>query len=50
MSETDIEAFRRGWTYYFSYCETGFLAGILGDHMVTVRRRSGVEERQGVPL
>ena len=50
MSEVDIEAFRRRWIYYFSYCEAGFRAAILGDHVVTARRRPCIEETEGVPL
>jgi cyclopropane-fatty-acyl-phospholipid synthase len=48
--EKDLEAFRRRWVWYFSYCEAGFREGILGDSVVVARRRPSEEERAGVPL
>ncbi|KAN0101526.1 cyclopropane-fatty-acyl-phospholipid synthase [Hyaloscypha variabilis] len=37
-TEDDIEAFRRRWIYYFTYCEAGFRTRILGDYVVTAVR------------
>jgi hypothetical protein len=36
--------------YYFSYCEAGFSAGVLGDHVVVARRRPNASEGEGVPF
>jgi hypothetical protein len=36
--------------YYFSYCEAGFRAGVLGDHLVVARRRPNAAEGEGVPF
>ena len=36
--------------YYFSYCEAGFRAGVLGDHVVVARRRPNASEGEGVPF
>lgn len=36
--------------YYFSYCEAGFRAGVLGDHVVVARRRPNFSEGEGVPF
>ncbi|PQE16424.1 cyclopropane-fatty-acyl-phospholipid synthase protein [Rutstroemia sp. NJR-2017a BVV2] len=50
MSPLDLEAFRRRWIHYFSYCEAGFRAGILGDHVITARRPQVLTEGGIVPL
>ncbi|KAF2186649.1 cyclopropane-fatty-acyl-phospholipid synthase [Zopfia rhizophila CBS 207.26] len=50
LSETDLEAFRRRWKYYFLYCEAGFRAGILGDHVISAVRRPMPELPPEVPL
>ncbi|KAB5540459.1 Mycolic acid cyclopropane synthetase-domain-containing protein [Coniochaeta sp. 2T2.1] len=39
-TETNIEAFRRRWLYYFMYVESGFRTGILGVHVVSAVRSS----------
>lgn len=36
--EEEIEVFRRKWVYYFCYCEIGFSARVLGDHIVSFTR------------
>ncbi|KAA8573408.1 hypothetical protein EYC84_004994 [Monilinia fructicola] len=50
ISTLDLEAFRRRWIYYFSYCEAGFRAGILGDHVITARRPQVLSPSGVVPL
>jgi cyclopropane-fatty-acyl-phospholipid synthase len=35
------ERFYRTWIYYFSYCEAGFAAGLLGDHQIVLKRTEG---------
>ncbi|KFY91632.1 hypothetical protein V500_04562 [Pseudogymnoascus sp. VKM F-4518 (FW-2643)] len=42
ISDTEIEAFRRKWLYYFAYCQAGFDAQVL--RSVTIRLR-----REGTP-
>lgn len=37
-TDGEIEAFRRKWTYYFTYCEAGFRTMMLGDHVVSAVR------------
>ncbi|KAL6303901.1 S-adenosyl-L-methionine-dependent methyltransferase [Sparassis latifolia] len=44
----EIEVFRRKWLYYFCYCEVGFTARILGDHIITFTREGNVEYRYQV--
>ncbi|KAF2263054.1 cyclopropane-fatty-acyl-phospholipid synthase [Lojkania enalia] len=50
LKETELEAFRRRWEYYFKYCEVGFRAGVLGDHVVSAVRRPMPEFPNDVPL
>ncbi|ESZ90408.1 hypothetical protein SBOR_9196 [Sclerotinia borealis F-4128] len=50
MTALDLEAFRRRWIYYFSYCEAGFQAGILGDHVIMARRPQVLSPSGVVPL
>ncbi|KAI9036614.1 amine oxidase [Aspergillus affinis] len=40
--EAEMEAFRRRWIYYFSYCQAGFHEGILGDVILAASRRPRV--------
>ncbi|KAL4893083.1 Mycolic acid cyclopropane synthase [Aspergillus ambiguus] len=35
----EMEALKRRWIYYFSYCQAGFYEGILGDVMLVASRR-----------
>jgi cyclopropane-fatty-acyl-phospholipid synthase len=35
------DRFVRTWKYYFSYCEAGFAAGLLGDHQIVLKRTEG---------
>jgi cyclopropane-fatty-acyl-phospholipid synthase len=37
-TEGEIEAFRRKWVYYFTYCEAGFRTRMLGDHIISAVR------------
>ncbi|PHH85699.1 hypothetical protein CDD83_58 [Cordyceps sp. RAO-2017] len=37
-TEADVEAFRRRWEYYFTYCEAGFRTRLLGDHVISAVR------------
>ncbi|KAG7008964.1 tuberculostearic acid methyltransferase [Physcia stellaris] len=39
MSALDLEVFSRKWEYYFSYCEAAFLARILDNVVLTVRKQ-----------
>ncbi|KAF9221621.1 CFS1-like protein [Gyrodon lividus] len=39
----EIEVFKRKWLYYYCYCEAGFAARVLGDHIITFTRE-GCEE------
>ncbi|KIJ62576.1 hypothetical protein HYDPIDRAFT_114221 [Hydnomerulius pinastri MD-312] len=39
----EIEVFKRKWLYYYCYCEAGFTARVLGDHIITFTRE-GCEE------
>ncbi|KAH8746134.1 Mycolic acid cyclopropane synthase [Hyaloscypha sp. PMI_1271] len=48
MSEAEVEAWRRRWIYYFSYCEAAFRAGVIGDNVVVARRRPSADEAKGV--
>ncbi|KAJ3553768.1 hypothetical protein NM688_g3441 [Phlebia brevispora] len=41
--EEEIEVFRRKWIYYFVYCEAGFTARIIGDHIITFGREGNQE-------
>ncbi|KAJ9136652.1 cyclopropane-fatty-acyl-phospholipid synthase protein [Pleurostoma richardsiae] len=50
MTESEIEAFRRKWVYYFTYCEAGFRSGILTDHIVTAVRKPETAASLGVPI
>ncbi|KAJ8070905.1 hypothetical protein OCU04_001264 [Sclerotinia nivalis] len=50
MTALDLEAFRRRWIYYFSYCEAGFRAGILGNYIITARRPQVLSLSGMVPL
>ncbi|KIK91248.1 hypothetical protein PAXRUDRAFT_830996 [Paxillus rubicundulus Ve08.2h10] len=34
----EIEVFKRKWLYYYCYCEAGFAARVLGDHILTFTR------------
>ncbi|KFA52036.1 hypothetical protein S40293_02908 [Stachybotrys chartarum IBT 40293] len=34
-TEDEIEHFRRRWVYYFTYCEAGFRARLLGDYVIS---------------
>ncbi|TIA82009.1 hypothetical protein E3P98_01660 [Wallemia ichthyophaga] len=40
LSDEAIEVFRRKWVYYFTYCEAGFDARAIGDHILTITRES----------
>jgi cyclopropane-fatty-acyl-phospholipid synthase len=35
------DRFCRTWEYYFSFCEAGFAAGLLGDHQIVFKRPRG---------
>lgn len=35
-----LEIFKRKWIYYFDYCEAGFRARSLGDHVITFTREA----------
>ncbi|KAJ8096665.1 Mycolic acid cyclopropane synthetase-domain-containing protein [Lipomyces tetrasporus] len=37
-TEFDIEAFRRVWIYYFTYCESGFRCRVLTNHVIRAVR------------
>ncbi|KAH8801801.1 Mycolic acid cyclopropane synthetase-domain-containing protein [Xylogone sp. PMI_703] len=37
-TEFDIEAFRRLWIYYFTYCEGGFRSRVLTNHVIRAVR------------
>ncbi|OCH86874.1 cyclopropane-fatty-acyl-phospholipid synthase [Obba rivulosa] len=39
----DIEVFRRKWIFYYAYCEIGFTARLLGDHIITFTREGNVD-------
>ncbi|PLB47630.1 S-adenosyl-L-methionine-dependent methyltransferase [Aspergillus steynii IBT 23096] len=41
-SDAEMEAFKRIWIYYFSYCQAGFHEGILGDVILAASRRPRV--------
>lgn len=45
-----VEAFRRRWVYYFSYCDARLRAGVLGDHVIVARKRPSGEEGEGMPV
>lgn len=40
LSDDGVEVFRRKWLYYFTYCEAGFDARAIGDHILTITRES----------
>ena len=40
LSDQGVEVFRRKWLYYFTYCEAGFDARAIGDHIITITRES----------
>ncbi|RDA90391.1 hypothetical protein CP533_5655, partial [Ophiocordyceps camponoti-saundersi (nom. inval.)] len=37
-TETEIEAYRRRWVYYFTYCEAGFCTRTLGNYIISAVR------------
>ncbi|PFH61398.1 hypothetical protein XA68_17450 [Ophiocordyceps unilateralis] len=37
-TEDEIEAYRRRWEYYFTYCEAGFYTRMLGDYVISAVR------------
>ncbi|GAA99580.1 uncharacterized protein L969DRAFT_86843 [Mixia osmundae IAM 14324] len=41
-SRKQLEVFRRKWSYYFCYCETGFSMRSLGDHIITITREGNL--------
>ncbi|KAL5363529.1 Mycolic acid cyclopropane synthetase-domain-containing protein [Aspergillus floccosus] len=38
-TKPEMEALRRRWIYYFSYCQAGFYEGVLGDVIMVASRR-----------
>ncbi|TGO88882.1 hypothetical protein BPOR_0136g00060 [Botrytis porri] len=50
MTLLDLETFQRRWIGYFSYCEAGFRAGILGNHVITAKRAQVLSPGGIVPL
>ncbi|KAF7880313.1 uncharacterized protein EAF02_007159 [Botrytis sinoallii] len=50
MTLLDLETFQRRWIGYFSYCEAGFRAGILGNHVITAKRPQVLSPSGIVPL
>ncbi|KAF2240053.1 cyclopropane-fatty-acyl-phospholipid synthase [Viridothelium virens] len=50
MTKAEIEAFRRKWEYYFTYCEAGFATCTLGDVIITAAREGAMEIAEAVPL
>ncbi|KAH8103471.1 cyclopropane-fatty-acyl-phospholipid synthase [Cristinia sonorae] len=37
-SASELETFKRKWIYYFAYCEIGFTARVLGNHVISFTR------------
>ncbi|KIM93309.1 hypothetical protein OIDMADRAFT_173244 [Oidiodendron maius Zn] len=37
-TKADVEAFRRMWVYYFTYCESGFRSRVLTNHVIRAVR------------
>ncbi|KAF7940578.1 uncharacterized protein EAE98_000705 [Botrytis deweyae] len=50
MTLLDLQTFQRRWIGYFSYCEAGFRAGILGNHVITAKRPQILSPSGIVPL
>jgi cyclopropane-fatty-acyl-phospholipid synthase len=50
VTKMGVEAFRRRWVYYFSYCDARLRAGVLGDHVIVARKRPSGEEGEGMPV
>lgn len=50
MTEEGVDVFRRKWEYYFTYCEAGFIAKMLGDVIITVGRELCLEFMEDIPL
>ncbi|KAK8910897.1 hypothetical protein QC760_001823 [Botrytis cinerea] len=50
MTPLDLEAFRKRWISYFSYCEAGFRAGVLGNHVITAKRPQASSPSGIVPI
>ncbi|KUJ23259.1 cyclopropane-fatty-acyl-phospholipid synthase [Mollisia scopiformis] len=50
VTEQEVEAWRRRWIYYFSYCEAAFRSGVIGDQVIVARRRPAPEEADGIPM
>ncbi|KZV97474.1 cyclopropane-fatty-acyl-phospholipid synthase [Exidia glandulosa HHB12029] len=49
-NDAAMEFFKRRWEYYFSYCESGFRTGLIGDIIVTASHDGAQELLRGVPL
>ncbi|PYH47149.1 cyclopropane-fatty-acyl-phospholipid synthase [Aspergillus saccharolyticus JOP 1030-1] len=48
--EDEIEAFRRVWVYYFTYCEAGFRSRVLTNHVITAVRTPEPAINDPVPV